>query len=60
MHAVDNRRANAELARIRWRQFVLSQPGGVDWLCERLAEARGNLCRTLAPPAITFPPGGPS
>ena len=55
-HTVDNQRANAELVRIRWRQRVLALPGGPEWLRARLAEARGNLCRALAPPALADPP----
>lgn len=51
---VNNTRANAELARIQWRRLVMSQPTGVEWLCEQLKNMRGNLCRTLAPPNINF------
>ena len=54
-HTVDNRKANAELLRIQWRQRVLALPGGPEWLRARLAQARGNLCRALAPPTLSDP-----
>jgi len=51
---VNNTRANAELARIQWRTFIMSQPAGVEWLCKQLKNVRGNLCRAMSPPNINF------
>lgn len=55
---VDNSKANRELVRIQWREWVMSQPGGIDWLASlvRVAPGKGMREQDMGSHNLTWPP----
>jgi len=54
MSSIDNEHSRREYRRIGWRNWVMNQPGGVEWLCTESKKAKYKETG-IGPDSMVFP-----
>jgi len=54
MSSIDNEHSRREYRRIGWRNWVMKQPGGVEWLCAESKKAKYKET-AIGPDNMKFP-----